>query len=240
MHQLTAAVNFHGVPRGARLPALQGARRTRGPAAGLTEDEAAVHRSPSMPLPLSFYARPALTVARELLGARLVVDEGGWRRVGRIVETEAYVGAHDLACHASKGRTPRTEVLFGPPGRAYVYLIYGMYHCFNVVTDAEGEAAAVLVRAVEPLEGLPPEARTDGPGRLCRALGLGLPHNRRSLLDEGLHLEAGEPVPESQVARGPRIGVDYAGEWARAPLRLWLRGSQHVSRPRGAAPGERP
>lgn len=187
---------------------------------------------PQRPLPPAFYARDALTVARELLGCRLVVDEGGWRRAGRIVETEAYVGEHDLACHASKGRTPRTEVLFGPPGRAYVYLIYGMYHCFNAVTGAEGTAAAVLVRAVEPLEGLAPEARTDGPGRLCRALGLTLAHNRLALTSPALHvLPALAPVPERQVARGPRVGVDYAGEWAQAPLRLWVKDSASVSRP---------
>ena len=193
-----------------------------------------------MRLPVSFYARPALTVARELLGTHLVIDDGGWRRVGRIVETEAYVGEHDLACHASKGRTPRTEVLFGPPGRSYVYLIYGMYHCFNVVTDAEGVGSAVLVRAVEPVEGLGPQVRTDGPGRLCRALGLTLAHNRWDLQDPGLHLAPGEPVPEAQVERGPRIGVDYAGDWALEPYRLWVRGSQHVSRPPSRRRRERP
>ncbi len=194
-----------------------------------------------MRLPESFYARPALTVARELLGAHLVVDEGGWRRVGRIVETEAYVGEEDLACHASKGRTPRTEVLFGPPGRAYVYLIYGMYHCFNVVTDAEGVASAVLVRAVEPVEGLPPGARTDGPGRLCRALGLTLAHNRLGLQSSRLHFLAGPPVPEARVARGPRIGVDYAGEWAGKPFRLWVQDSPSVSRtPATRRPRKRP
>lgn len=193
-----------------------------------------------MRLPTSFYARPALVVARELLGARLVVQEGGRRRVGRIVETEAYVGEHDLACHASRGRTPRTEVLFGPPGRAYVYLIYGMHYCFNAVTDAEGVGAAVLVRAVEPLEGVPPEVRTDGPGRLCRALGLTLEHNRVDLQTERLHLEPGEPVPESQVARGPRIGVEYAGPWALEPFRLWVSGSRHVSRPPTRKPRRQP
>ncbi|OJH42626.1 DNA-3-methyladenine glycosylase [Cystobacter ferrugineus] len=182
-------------------------------------------------LPVSFYARPALTVARELLGTHLVLEGEAGRRVGRIVETEAYVGAHDLACHASKGRTARTEVLFGPPGRAYVYLIYGMYHCFNVVTDVEGVASAVLVRAVEPVEGLPPALRTDGPGRLCRAMGLTLGHNRWDLQCAPLYLEEGSTVEEARVARGPRIGVDYAGEWAREPYRLWVRGSQHVSRP---------
>ncbi len=190
----------------------------------------------AMRLPESFYARPALTVARELLGARLVLEEGGQRRVGRIVETEAYIGAHDLACHAAKGLTPRTEVLFGPPGRAYVYLIYGMHHCFNVVTDAPGVAAAVLVRAVEPVEGLSPQARTDGPGRLCRAFGITLAHHRLGLQSSPLYLEAGEPVPEGQVARGPRVGVEYAGVWADEPFRLWVKASRHVSR----APSRRP
>jgi DNA-3-methyladenine glycosylase len=181
-------------------------------------------------LPESFYARPALTVARELLGAHLVLEEGRQRRVGRIVETEAYIGEHDLACHAAKGLTPRTEVLFGPPGRAYVYLIYGMHHCFNVVTEAPGVAAAVLVRAVEPVEGLPPGVRTDGPGRLCRAFGITLIHNRFDLKSSPLYLRAGEAVPEARVARGPRIGVDYAGAWADEPFRLWVMDSAHVSR----------
>lgn len=189
----------------------------------------------SVPLPVSFYARPALTVARQLLGTQLVFEQGGGRRVGRIVETEAYVGEHDLACHASKGRTPRTEVLFGPPGLAYVYLIYGMHHCFNVVTDAPGVGAAVLVRALEPVEGFEPGVRLDGPGRLCRALGLTRAHNRWDLQHAPLYLEAGAPVAEARVARGPRIGVDYAGAWAHEPLRLWVQDSQHVSRPSGRA-----
>ncbi len=188
-------------------------------------------------MPESFYARPALVVARELLGTLLVVEEAGQRRVGRIVETEAYIGEHDLACHAAKGLTPRTEVMFGPPGVAYVYLIYGMHHCFNVVTDASGVGAAVLVRAVEPVEGLPPETRTDGPGRLCKALGLTLTHNRQALCSPSLHLRPGTPVPESRVSRGPRIGVDYAGAWAAEPFRLWVRDSQHVSK--GPSPGRR-
>lgn len=187
-------------------------------------------------LPDSFYARPALTVARELLGAHLVLEEGRQRRVGRIVETEAYIGEHDLACHAAKGLTPRTEVLFGPPGRAYVYLIYGMHHCFNVVTEPPGVAAAVLVRAVEPVEGLPPGVRTDGPGRLCRAFGITLAHNRLDLQTSPLYLLKGVSVPEERVARGPRIGVEYAGAWAEEPFRLWVKDSRHVSKggPRGA------
>ncbi|WP_163868934.1 DNA-3-methyladenine glycosylase [Myxococcus eversor] len=182
-------------------------------------------------LPTSFYARPALVVARDLLGTLLVVvDAAGQRRVGRIVETEAYIGEHDLACHAAKGLTPRTEVMFGPPGRAYMYLIYGMHHCFNVVTDAPGVAAAVLVRAVEPVEGLEAKERTDGPGKLCKALGLTLAHNRQELSSPGLHLLPGVEVAEARVERGPRIGVDYAGAWAHEPFRLWVRDSQHVSK----------
>ncbi|HET9451546.1 MAG TPA: DNA-3-methyladenine glycosylase [Aggregicoccus sp.] len=193
--------------------------------------------SPQDLLPEAFYARDALSVARELLGALLVLEGSGApgeaRKVGRIVETEAYVGEHDLACHAAKGRTARTEVLYGPPGRAYVYLIYGMYPCFNTVTDPQGQASAVLVRALEPLEGFAPGARTDGPGRLCRAMGLSLLHNRQSLLAPPLYLLRGTPVPEARVERGPRVGVDYAGPWAHEPLRLWVRDSVHVSK----APG---
>jgi DNA-3-methyladenine glycosylase len=165
----------------------------------------------------------------------LVLQEGGHRRAGRIVETEAYVGEHDLACHASKGRTGRTEVLYGPPGRSYVYLIYGMYHCFNAVTLPEGRAAAVLVRGLQPLEGLEPTARTDGPGRLCRAMGISLAHNRFDLQGETLFIEDAAALPPRRVCRGPRIGVDYAGAWADKPYRLWVRDSPFVSR----APGRR-
>ncbi len=185
-----------------------------------------------MPLPLSFYSRPALVVARALLGKVLVLNEGGRRRSGHIVETEAYVGEHDLACHASKGRTARTDVMFGPPGRAYVYLVYGMHHCFNVVTDPEGTASAVLVRALEPLEGLQPGQRTDGPGKLCRELGIHLAHNRADLRTAPLFLEDGEELKDRAVQRGPRIGVDYAGVWAKKPYRLWVKGNSHVSRGR--------
>lgn len=186
-----------------------------------------------MVLPSSFYARPALQVARGLLGKILVHHDGDVRRAGRIVETEAYIGEHDLACHASKGRTKRTDVLFGPPGVAYVYLIYGMYHCFNVVTDRDGYASAVLVRGVEPLEGVPHGERTDGPGKLCRALGISLAQNRKSLLGPQLFLEDAPEVPSRQVEKGPRIGVDYAEEWAQKPYRFWVRGSHGVSRTRG-------
>lgn len=182
-------------------------------------------------------------MARDLLGKVLVLEEGAGRRAGRIVEVEAYVGEYDLACHAARGRTSRTEVLFGPPGHAYVYLIYGMHHCFNVVTMREGRAAAVLVRGVEPVEGLPERSRTDGPGRLCDALGITLRHNRLDLLGERLFILDAPKVPASSVARGPRIGVDYAGEWAGKPYRLWILGHPHVSRgppTRAPAPAARP
>lgn len=180
-------------------------------------------------LPLTFYERPALVVARELLGKVLVLEQGGQRRSGIIVETEAYVGEQDLACHAAKGRTRRTEVLFGPPGRAYVYLVYGMHHCFNVVTDSEGVAAAVLVRGIEPAEGLPQGVQTDGPGKLCRAMGLALVHNRLDLTGDTLFLEEGARLSPRAIRRGPRVGVDYAGEWADRPYRFWVHENPHVS-----------
>lgn len=182
-------------------------------------------------LPLDFYDRPALIVARELLGKTLVHQVGGRRLAGRIVETEAYVGEHDLACHASKGRTARTDVIFGPPGRAYVYLIYGMYYCFNVVTLPDGVAAAVLVRGVEPLEGIPPSEATNGPGKLCRAMGITLAQNRKDLRGDEIFIEDAPPIPRGRVLRGPRIGVDYAGEWADKPYRLWVKDSPGVSKP---------
>jgi DNA-3-methyladenine glycosylase len=196
--------------------------------------------APDAFLPPEFFVRDAKTVALDLLGRVLVHEHQGVRRAGRIVETEAYVGAHDLACHASKGRTARTDVLFGPPGKAYVYLIYGMYHCFNVVVEPEGVAAAVLVRGLEPLENLPPEARTDGPGKLCRAMHLTLAQNRLDLREPPLYLLEGAPLAPRRIARGPRIGVDYAGAWAAKPLRFWEKDSPYVSRaPKRTSPARR-
>jgi len=183
-------------------------------------------------LPLSFYRRPALTVARALLGKVLVHETPVGRRQGRIVETEAYIGEHDLACHASKGRTKRTEVMFGPPGRAYVYLIYGMYYCFNVVSEPEGIAAAVLIRALEPGPGIPPELATNGPGKLCRAMGITISQNGEDLRGHRLFIEDAARMPESRIERGPRVGVDYSGPWASRPYRLWIRSSPFVSRGR--------
>jgi DNA-3-methyladenine glycosylase len=177
-----------------------------------------------------FYQRPALAVARALLGKVLVHQGARGVRAGRIVETEAYLGPHDLASHASRGRTARTEVMFGPAGHAYVYLVYGMHWCFNVVTGQTDEAAAVLVRGVEPLAGIPPGVRTDGPGRLTRALGIDRAQNGADLTRAALCILDGRGPARGAVRRGPRIGVDYAGRWATRPFRFWVEGSRGVSR----------
>lgn len=178
------------------------------------------------PLPLAFHDRDPLKLARALLGMDLVHVVRGRARVGRIVETEAYVGPHDLACHSSKGRTKRTEVMFGPPGHAYLFLVYGMHLCVNVVT---GDGAAVLIRALEPREGMK-GLRTDGPGRLTRALGLSLELNATPLDRAPLFISEGEPLPARHVEVSRRIGVDYAGEWAEKPFRFHDRRSSFVSR----------
>jgi DNA-3-methyladenine glycosylase len=179
-------------------------------------------------LPEAFFAKKAPAVARGLLGATLVHMDGGTRRAGRIVETEAYLGPQDLASHARFGPTLRSGVMFGAPGRAYVYRIYGIHECFNVVTEPEGAASAVLVRALAPVEGC--MGSTAGPGRLCRALGISRSHNGCDLRGEQLFIEPGERVPRGQVMRGARIGVRYAAQWAARPLRFWIAGEPSVSR----------
>jgi DNA-3-methyladenine glycosylase len=172
-------------------------------------------------------------VSRALLGKVLV--HGG--RAGRIVETEAYVGEHDLACHASRGKTERTRILWGPPGRAYVYFIYGMHWCFNAVTGPEGRPSAVLVRGLEPVAGFEGPVRLDGPARLCRALGITGAENGADLVTSELRILDAPAIPGREVERGPRIGVDYAKEWAERPLRFWVRDSDGVSRARRSAAG---
>lgn len=170
-------------------------------------------------LPQSYFSRSTLLVARSLVGKYLVRENGNGTVAGRIVEVEAYVGSQDKACHASKGRTARTEVLFGPPGISYVYLIYGMYHMLNVVTERAEFPAAVLIRAIE-VEGL----LIDGPGKLCRELEIDRSLHRldmthgRSLWFE----DRGARVPRKKIGTFPRIGVDYAGEWAKKPWRFRL------------------
>ena len=171
-------------------------------------------------LPRIYFNRPTVTVARSLIGKYLVRVIDGRILAGKIVEVEAYVGPQDKACHASKGRTQRTDVMFGPGGVAYVYLIYGMYHCLNVVTEREQFPSAVLIRAIE-IEG----ELIDGPGRLCRALQIDRRLNRVDLtIGESIWFEdRGVVVKREDVGSHPRVGVDYAGEWAKKPWRFRLR-----------------
>ncbi len=180
-------------------------------------------------LPREFYDRDTMEVARELLGMLLVHVTDGVERIGRIVEVEAYLGPHDLAAHSARGLTPRTRVMFGPPGHAYVYLIYGMYYCVNVVTQAEGKASAVLLRALEPVQNV--EGRTQGPGLLCRAMQIDKRLNGYDLLSDDFFIAQDEAPSRIAIVRRPRIGVDYAGHWARRLLRFYVRGNRYVSRP---------
>ena len=202
------------------------------------------------PLPRAFYDRDTTTVARELLGQLIVHGD----RVGRIVETEAYLGPHDLAAHSARGLTKRNAPMFGPPGYAYVYLIYGLYCCMNVVTEREGHAAAVLLRAVAPVGGI--TGKTNGPGLLCQALDIDRRLNGHDLLSRDFFIATGDssslwerppgrdsvspvapgralphpsPVP-FRIVKRPRIGVDYAGHWARRHLRFYIAGNPFVSR----------
>jgi DNA-3-methyladenine glycosylase len=145
-----------------------------------------------------------------------------------MVEVEAYIGEHDRASHASRGRTKRTEPMYGEAGHAYVYLIYGMYWCLNAVTEEVGSPCAVLIRGIEPIQGL--EGRTDGPGRLTRAFGIDGSANRADLTAGALRITEGEPLPANAIERSPRVGVAYAGEWAAEPLRFFERGNPFVSR----------
>lgn len=181
-------------------------------------------------LPRAFYARDTVTVARELLGKWLVHRVDGVERIGRIVEVEAYVGPHDLASHSSRGLTARNQVMFGPPGYAYVYFVYGMYHCFNVVTERAGYGAAVLLRALEPVKNL--QSRASGPGLLCRAMGIDRRHNGHDLLSDDLFVAEPESAARIAIGRSPRVGVDYARHWARRHLRFYIRGNPFVSRAR--------
>jgi len=174
-----------------------------------------------------FYARAAtVQIARELIGMHLVHEDRGRRRIGRIVETEAYRGPQDLAAHSARGRTARTTVLFGPPGHAYVYLIYGMWNCLNVVTAPAGIPHAVLLRALEPVQNLAEPSW--GPGLLCRAMRIDRRLNAADLCGDVLWLERpGSGAP--RIARAARIGVEYAGDWARRPWRFFDRDSPYVS-----------
>jgi len=188
-------------------------------------------------LPATFFARETEIVARELLGTVLECKTEDGIASGIIVETEAYLGEHDLACHAVAGRTARTAHLYGPPGIAYVYFIYGMYWCFNAVTRAEGLPSAVLVRALEPLDGIElmrkrrPQTRhtidlTNGPGKLCAALGITGAMNGMSLGRRPIVIREGEQIAEGDVDVTTRIGISRSVDW---PLRWIVRGNQFVS-----------
>jgi DNA-3-methyladenine glycosylase len=194
-------------------------------------------------LPREFYTRAnVLEVARDLLGKKLVVpNKNGSRVAGIIVETEAYRGPEDRASHAYNGRrTQRTETMYGIGGTAYVYFVYGMYHQFNVVTNVEDVPHAILVRAVEPVEGLdfirrrrrgrPEYQLTSGPGRLCIALGIDRRLDKADLLGDRVWIEEGVSISPRQIARGPRVGIDYAEAWVKKPWRFWVKDNPFVSK----------
>jgi DNA-3-methyladenine glycosylase len=187
----------------------------------------------SLPLPRKFYNRPTLTVARELIGARLVRILDGVKLVGVISETEAYISQKDLACHAKAGLTARTAVMFGGPGHAYVYFTYGNHWMLNTVTEREGFPAAVLIRAIQPIEGVEiMSARrsgrdTFGPGKLTQAMGITKSENGVDLTKttHGLWIEAGLKVPNSLVTKGPRVGLNNTPEpWLSKPWRFLVAG----------------
>jgi DNA-3-methyladenine glycosylase len=195
---------------------------------------------PGRILSRSFYDRETELVSRELLGCVLEYETAAGKASGVIVETEAYLGEHDEACHAAAGRTARTAPLYGPPGIAYVYFIYGMYWCFNAVTREEGLPSAVLVRALEPLAGIHlmrerrPRAKSDrdlanGPGKLCAALGIGREANGLALQRGPLVIREGRMYADSDVAITPRIGINRSVDW---PLRWIVKDNPHVSRGR--------
>jgi DNA-3-methyladenine glycosylase len=169
----------------------------------------------------SFYARPTVEVARALLGK--VIRHA--RASARIVEVEAYLGANDPAAHSARGPTPRTRVIFGPPGRAYVYLIYGMHHCLNIVAEPAGIAGCVLIRAVEPLRGI--ASPSNGPGKLTRALGITLAHYGADLIRGPLTIHEPAPADPFEIAVSPRIGITQASD---LPLRFFIAGNRFVSR----------
>lgn len=179
-------------------------------------------------LPRAFYQRDTITVAKELLGKILVHQHDGIDYRGKIVEVEAYLGAHDLACHSSKGLTKRTQIMFGPAGFSYVYLIYGMYHCTNIVTESEDVGSAVLIRALEPVENI--AARTQGPGLLSRAMHITKEQNGQDLLSNSLYLTECEEEAVFTIIERPRIGVNYAKEWAKELLRFYIKDNPFVSK----------
>jgi len=195
-------------------------------------------------LPREFYAQPVLTVARQCIGKILVHRTADGEAAGRIVEAEAYRGPLDLAAHSRRGlRSKRTNAMFGPPGHAYVYLLYGISWAMNLVVASEGKPHAVLIRALEPVRGIelmirrrnkPATSRelTNGPGKLTSALGVtGADYGRDLCGDELFLEESNDDIPRGRIGRSSRINVDYAGEWAALPWRFYERGNRYVSVP---------
>lgn len=176
----------------------------------------------------AFYNRETMIVARELLGKYLVHVSRGIERIGSIVEDEAYLGPHDLAAHSAKGLTPRTKVMFGPPGYAYVYMIYGMYYCMNVVTEREGHASAVLLRAIEPVKNV--NGRTQGPGLLCKSMEIDRRLNAHDLLSDDFYIADRLNNEQLVIVNRPRVGVAYAKHWQRRLLRFYIKGNPFVSK----------
>ncbi len=180
-------------------------------------------------LPRDFYDRPTIEVAQDLLGKYLIYEHNNVVRIGKIVEVEAYLGPHDLAAHSAKGLTKRTQVMFGPPGYAYVYLIYGIYYCMNIVTEKEGHASAVLLRALEPIQNI--DLRTQGPGLLCNAMHITTHLHGHDLLSDNFYIAEHLESKPHQIIKRPRIGVDYAKHWARRLLRFYIKGNSFISKP---------
>jgi len=185
-------------------------------------------RAHGQKLERAFYDRDTIIVARELLGKYLVHLSDGLEHIGRIVEDEAYLGSHDLAAHSAKGLTKRTKVMFGPPGVAYVYMIYGMYDCMNVVTEHEGHASAVLLRAIEPVKNV--DGRTQGPGLLCKAMHIDRRLNGHDLVTDDFYIAAPPSDELFTIVKRPRVGVDYAKHWRRRLLRFYIKGNPFISR----------
>lgn len=182
-----------------------------------------------MRLRRAFFNQPTLRVARGLLGKLLIRRIGSKRIVGRIVETEAYVGFKDKASHASKGKTPRTAVMFGRPGYVYVYMIYGMYYCLNIVTQRTGYPAAVLIRAVEPISRS--RIRPSGPGKVCQYFKINKRLNGADVCGHEMWIEnRGANISSGRVVRAKRVGVDYAGNYRHKLWRFYLRGNAFVTK----------
>jgi DNA-3-methyladenine glycosylase len=179
-------------------------------------------------LPRNFYARETITVAKEILGKFLIHVVNGVEHIGKIIEVEAYVGSHDLAAHSSKGITKRTEVMFGPPGYAYVYLIYGKYYCMNIVTEEIGAGSAILIRALEPIKNI--HARTQGPGLLCNAMKIDKNLNAHDLLSDNFYVAAASETEKITIVKKSRIGVGYAKHWAKRLLRFYIKNNPFVSK----------